>query len=546
MPLITGRPDGSSIWSHRYDSFEATVYSPVNDKDDDILNYGFIAPYLLVFTPEKFSADEAIAFARERGLEKLASDFATSIVFIYPTAAGGWDNAPDNIFAEILTNSKIHQYYKNGMAICRDRFFRAPDEYHIRGAIFRTNLFGFGKSADYIAANCLKHFEGDGLWGRADCAAVTCILTGLSTSPVIAADDIPVISVGNSDEINQLLGENIKYLLVDDKGDYYGDFYSFSRKFRRMLGQLELDAGLEAEGMVIEPGIETVPTSVDNMGDDKGTAEHRIGYFAYYNRDIFEKGPAPLLLAFHGGGDSAFYISHVSRWADTAHKYGFLLVSIENHLNSTAAEMVTLIERLKQKYSIDPTRIYCSGFSMGGCKSWDFVGEFPSVLAAAAPMDATFEMGLNVFGKPSAYPLNTTVPVPVFYAGGEITPLPELPFQEKKCYDRIKYILELNHADKPYNVSFEDRASWPNKIWGIDGDYRTGSHDPERNADLNLELFTTGDKCYTVLGCITGQGHECRPHTCENAWRFLSCFRRLSDGTIEGGDLETVKNCFTK
>jgi len=545
MPEINKLADGSGIWSHCFEKFEATVYSPVNDKDDDILNYGFIAPYLLVFMPEKFTADEAVDFARRKGLEKIAKDFASSVVFIYPTS-GDWDSAADDIFAEILSNSKIHQYYQDGVAVCINRFNNNEVDYHIRGAIFRTNLFGFGKSADYIAKNCLKHFEGDGLWGRADSAAVTCILSGLSTMPDVQADDIPVISIGNSDEINDYLGEKCKYLLVEDEANYVKDFYGFSRKFRRMLGELELDADLEAEGMVIEPVIEELSTSADNAGDDKGTKTHRVGCFAFYNKGIFEFGPVPLLISFHGGGDSAFYIAHISQWANIAHKYGFLLVSIENHLNSTATEMVELIERLKKRYSIDETRIYCSGFSMGGCKSWDFIAEHPSILAAAAPMDATFEMGINVFGQPSPYPLNTSVPVPVFYTGGAITPLPELPFQAQKCYDRIKYILELNKADKPYNVSFDNQEAWENKIWGINGDTTISSYDENRKATLTMEAFNSGDKIYTVLGSISGQGHECRPHTCENAWRFLSNFRRMPDGSISGGDYEVIKNCFLK
>ena len=50
-----------------------------------------------------------------------------------------------------------------------------------------------------------------------------------------------------------------------------------------------------------------------------------------------------MLLAFHGGGDSAFYISYISGWAEIAHKHNFLLVAVEHHLNSTATEMVELV-----------------------------------------------------------------------------------------------------------------------------------------------------------------------------------------------------------
>ena len=536
QPNVTKLSDNGTIWSNRFDSFEATVYTPVNDKDDDILNYGFLAPYLLIFAPERFSYDEAVLFAKNNGFEKLAKEYATSVVFIYPVSENGWKDASPDIFAEILSNTAIHQYYKDGYVKRFNRFTKQIDDYRIRGAIFRTNLYGFGESADYIAVNCLKHFEGDGLWGRADSAPVTCILSGLNIDPIVEADDIPVISIGNSDKINDLLSSGCRYLLVKDSADNYADFQSFSKKFRRMCGILELDPDLEADGLITEPGIEELTTSVDDHGDDRGTLTHKVGYFAFYNKGLFDNGPVPLLLTFHGGGDSAFYIAHISGWAKIAHRHGFLLVSIENHLNSTATEMVELIDKLKAKYSVDVSRIYCSGFSMGGCKSWDMVGEYPLVLAAAAPMDATFEVGLNSYGEPSARPLNTTVPVPIFYSGGEITPLPELPFQAQKCLDRIKYVLDLNNTGKQYDLTLEDKDNWENKIWGINGDFTYRAYDPSRDATLTIELFNSGDKCYTALASVSGQGHECREHTCEYAWKFMSSFRRLPDGSIEGGE----------
>ncbi len=547
MPNVVRTASGA-CWEHVFERFSAVCYVPENDKDDKLLNYGFIAPYLLVFTETKFGFDQAERFAKERGFFELAQDFATSIVYIYPTTPGGWKDADSQIFDEILENSRINQYYKDGVAECWNRFTHQLDDYHIRGALFRTNLYGYGASADFIAKNYLKHFKGHGLWfDGADSAAVTCILERLSVMPDVQADDIPVISVGNSDAVNAILKEKVKYLRIEEKQDVRADFYAFSRKFRRMLGELELDPDLESEGMVIEPGSETLPTSKDNNGDDKGTAEHRVGYFAFYNKGVFDKGPAPLLLVFHGGGDSAFYISYVSGWANIAHRHDFLLVAIEHHLNSTATEMTELIERLKGKYNIDTTRIYCSGFSMGGCKSWDFIAEHPSYLAAAAPMDATFEMGINVFGQPSPYELNTTVPVPCFYAGGEETPLPELPFQAQKCLDRIQYILKLNGAVKTNDVTLEEKENWENKIWGVNGDEAVKTFDLSRKATLTIELFKREDgKCYNALASVSGQGHECREHTCENAWRFMSCFKRLPDGSIEGGEYETIKGCFTE
>lgn len=532
LPVVTKLDNNSFIWSHTFNTFEATVYIPTPKENlfSDIINYGFISPYLLVFSETKLNYEDAIHFSKEKGLDKLASDFASSVVFIYPTS-GNWKNASQDIFAEIITNSKIHQYYENGVVKAWNRFTNKIDGYFIRGAIFRTCLFGFGESADYIAKNCLKHFEGDGLWGRADIAPVTCILSNLSETPEIESDDIPVISYENNSEINALFTKKCTYFLCKDSFDFYHDFYSFAKKFRRMIGKLEFDPDLSQAGLITEPGFEFIKTSSDNSGDYKNTAEHKIGYLAFYNKDLFKNGPVPLVLGFHGGGDSCFFFSTMAGWAKIANRNNFLLVTIENHLNSTATEMVELVEKLKKKYLIDDSRIYATGFSMGGIKTWDLIQEYPKLIAAAAPMDATVDIGENVYFKKIDKEVNYSVPVPIFYAGGEITPLPELPFQAQKCINRMKYALELNNACAEYEVSLENKDNWENKIWGINGDITEKSFDNSRNSTLTMQKFINKDgKIFNIFASISEQGHDCREHTCEHAWQFMSQFRRDKDG----------------
>lgn len=551
MPEVRKTSDGA-FWKNTYEKFEALVYVPKSPLQGDILNYGFIAPYLLVFGEKTLSEDEAVSFARAKGLEKLAADFDSSVVFISPLVegAGGkpckegavcdWKNAAPDILSEIISNSKIHQYHKDGVVIANNVFRHSIDGYFIRGAIFRATLIGYGSGADYIAENCLHHFEGDGLWGRSDLAPSTCILSGLSVAPEIGADDIPVISYGNSEEANQLFQTRCKYFIKREteptSAQFEEDYYNFVRQFRRMNGPLQIDPDLEKDGLVIEPNVTEVTTSPDNCGDDKGSKTHKIGYFAFYNKGLLDSETArtsglPLVLGFHGGGDSCFFLATMAGWAKICHRHNFLLVTIENHLNSTATEMIELIEQLKKKYPIDSSRIYATGFSMGGCKTWDMIQEYPQVLAAAAPMDATFDVGCNIYGNKVEKEINTSVPVPVFYAGGEVTPLPELPFQAQKCLDRMAYTLLLNNAELAdryeEEVKLENKDNWENKIWGINGDEVETSYDESRDAKLTMQKFRSTDgRILSVFASISGQGHDCREHTCEHAWNFMSQFTR--------------------
>ncbi len=194
--------------------------------------------------------------------------------------------------------------------------------------------------------------------------------------------------------------------------------------------------------------------------------------------------------------------------------------------------MVEFIDKVSERYPIDKTRIYGSGFSMGGCKSWDLYQEYPQVFAGLAPMSATFDVGFNVFGNKVDKEINKDVLVPIFYAGGEITPLPELPFQEQKCLDRMQYVLKINKTKKHCDVKLEDKDKWENPIWGINGDFKEEFYDPNRDATLTVQYFESEDgNVYTAFGSISGQGHECRYHTCDTAWKFLSKFKRV-DGDI--------------
>jgi len=544
-PIAKKLSDKSAVWQKDYKNFRVCVYKPFSSLKGDILNYGFMAPYLVIFAENILYEEEMIDFAEKTGLAQIAKSFDSSVVFVEPLNDGktcDWDNASDDILSELISNSRIHQYYKDGYVVANNRFTKSLDGYFIRGAIFRLCLFGCGKSADFIARNYLTHFEGDGLWGRSDLAPATCFLENLSVVPENCENDIPVVSYKNSDKINDFFAEKCDYFLKKDDVDFVGDFYSFAKKFRRMNGPLQIDKDLEKDGLVIKPHIFTVKTSADNLGDDKETENHKIGAFAFYNKDLFDEGKksVPLVLGFHGGGDSCFFFSTMAGWANIAHKNDFLLVTIENHLNSTATEMIEVIEQLKKLYKIDQTKIYASGFSMGGCKTWDFVQEYPEVFAAVAPMDATFDVGQNVYGQEVEGGINEDVSVPIFYAGGEITHLPELPFQAQKCLDRMAYALKINNATAKYDVKLEDVANWKNKIWGIDGDFTIKTFDNSRNATLTMELFKNNeDKIYNIFASISEQGHDCHEHTCEHAWHFMNEFKRV-DGKIIGGDKEKI------
>lgn len=541
FPEIIEFGDGSKIWENKFDSFEVKVYIPQCDLPADIVNYGFMTPYLMIFEEIKSTIDDAKKFADINGFSTIAAEYGGSVVFFYPTNEGGWDKAPKDLFATIISETKISEYYQDGVARMRNRFTMEWQGLYIRGALHRSFLYGFGASADYIANNCLKRIDGDGLYGKGDITPVVCILQGLNVIPSPQRSDIPIVSIGNSEAVNDAFMASVDAVLIKEKAEYVDDFKTFIKKYRRMVGCINIEEDFDEMGMAVDVDYFVVPTSPDNWGDDKETKEHNIGYVAYYNKHIMEKGEKiPLVMCFHGGGDSAMCMVALSDWHLVASKHNFLLVSVDNHMNSTATEAIYLIEQLKKKYPIDNERIYSTGFSMGGVKTWDMFQEYPKTFAAVAPMDATMEVGFNAKCNPVEN-INYDVVLPVFYVGGEDTPLPELPFQAQKVTERMGYVLQVNKSKKQYNVEYEDRDNWNNPIWGIDGDIICKDEDEVTGSILTMHLFESENGCcYSVFGSATNQAHEMRHLNCENAWKYMSQFKRLENGQIVGGKMQDI------
>ena len=520
--------EGGKCWAYTFARFHLKAYVPDNALDGQVNNYGFRAPLLLVLEEKPQPMEAAVAFARETGLARIAAKNDTSVLFIHPTAPGGWAEEDEGLYAAVIAEIKMIQVYRDGIVENYDFFAKAFRGWFVRGAVFRADIYSYGASADYVARHLLNTQQGEFLWGPGEITPAMCSMERLSVMPDVRRKDIPVISVGNSPEINRAF-EGCEHLLLRAKADYEADFDSFVRRFKMWCGHLELEPDFAALGMTEDAGSAVVHTSQDNRTDFHGAATHRVGYFAYYNNGLFESGPVPLVLGFHGGGDSSMYLTYVAGWWEICHKYGFLFVSVENHQFVTATEAVELLEALKQRYPIDEHRIYATGFSMGSGKTWDLYQEYPQVFAGLMPVSALFPVYTSFFdGKPITRQINESVPVPVFYSGGEASHLPELPFHKDTSLERVQYVARVNRLKKRFGgVRWEDRASWEDPVWGIPGDRVEKIPDESRGSTLTIHYFDSEDGvCRTAFASVSGQVHECRRHSCENAWLFISQFTR--------------------
>lgn len=518
--------EGGKAFEHTFETFKLKAYVPDTKIDGKVNNYTFRAPLLLVFEAKEQSLNEAVAHARTTGLSDIASSVDSSVLYIYPTCEGGWKNAPESLYADVIREIKMNPDYEDGIVEITNFFTREFQGYFVRGAIFRADIYSYGESADYVAKNLLKKLDGEYLWGPGEITPAMCSMEGLSVVPTVSRKDIGIISVGNSDAINQAFAD-CKNLLIKDTADYKEDFYSFVRKFKMWCGNMEIEPDFAALGMTEEAGLTTVNTSIDHRGKFRETKEHKVGYFAYYNNDAFDKGPVPLLMGFHGGGDSSMFLTFVSGWWEICHRYGFLYVAIDNHQDVCAEEAMEVIHDIQKKYNVDEHRIYATGFSMGSGKTWDMFQEYPEVFAGIAPASALFPVKDNMFGKSLSDGINEDVPVPVFYSGGERSHLPELPSQAESALERIQYVAKVNKLNTKFDVRFDDKENWEDSFYAIPGERVEKVKDESRGSTLTIRYYDSEDGiCRTAFASVSEQVHECRHHTNENAWKFISKFTR--------------------
>lgn len=525
-PVVTKLANGGKYWEYTFEKFYLMAYVPATKIDGTVNNYGFRAPLLLVFEENRQSMEDAISFADKTGLAEIASNVDSSVLFVYPTCEGGWKASKEDLYAAVIAEVKMDPNYEDGIVEKMNLFTREHQGYAIRGAIFRADIYSYGASADYVAQYLLKDMEGEYLWGPGIITPAMCSMENLSVKPVVGRKDIGILSVGNSDEINAAF-EGCTNLLVKETADYKADFKGFVRRFKMWCGVMEEEPDFEALNMTEIAGCATVQTTADNRGLYKDTKEHKVGYFAYYNNDLFDKGPVPILFGFHGAGDSSMYLTFVAGWWEIAHRYGFMFVSFENHHNVPASEAIQVINEIVDKYNIDKSRVYATGFSMGCAKTWDLFQEYPKTFAAVAPHSALFPVWSNPFGLPVKKDINTDVMVPVFYSGGEKSHLCELPSEGAAGLERLKYASEVNKCKKKFTYTFEEKDKWEDPIFSIAGDRVEKIPDESRGSVLTVHYFDSEDGvCRTAFASIDNQVHECRHHTCEKAWQFISQFTR--------------------
>lgn len=277
------------------------------------------------------------------------------------------------------------------------------------------------------------------------------------------------------------------------------------------------------------------------------------------------KKKAPLVFYFHGIGCVPLYGVEQSGWHDIADQDGFIVAYPKPAVNkmwniwddpvlpSDHAFVLALIEHMKRTYAIDETRIYVTGFSMGGMMTHAMASAYPELFAAAAPCNG-FHWGYltSLADQAGHLPGNPRVP------DGPLSSLPHTKvFTDKKkaAYDyRMPVFQNTGLLDGKWPITREhdpmcvlDTLTFWKRYNNISNtvpkngaDCESGLtadetfYDCEDQRFLHHRWFSKDEGKPALLEMVLAKRmpHALDLRQIELAWQFIKHFSRASDGSL--------------
>ena len=249
---------------------EVLVYYPQPNATDTIgLKTSCTAPAFLVFGEGSFDTASADAFASETGLASIAAKEGSSICFVNP-AEGSWSEADAGVYEMIVSsiNDSSTNDVANGISSGFD-FMSGQVTSGIMATAQRIYVYGVGAGADFVAAHLIRPVVSsvtypDGFTMTFDRSATSVTVSSLSDVSGIEANDLPVVSIGNSDEVNEALKAVCGSLLIEETADYEAEYAALAGLYRRQAGVLVPVYDWAAEGITEVVATYEVATSADN------------------------------------------------------------------------------------------------------------------------------------------------------------------------------------------------------------------------------------------------------------------------------------------
>ncbi len=519
------------------------MYVPASNRIGNFLGY---APMFMVLGDEPYTAETVLATAHEKGFTALAERDGICMLFVNPIEA--WGSEKDDAAADDLMAAYWATYasmpglvFENGKAI-RKNAETGEETIVYPGSLHASQFYGEGKGADFIARNWLKNNAFSANYGPQEG------FTGVMPPCGVALFNPSVLNVNAED------GPEIPLAIVNGPANAQEVADSYNRgTVCYKLVRAPQAAGFDAKLVVslydevinryhfaqvaFRPSPQyTINGIVEINGSRKVSTGSELEFYEYIpeNLDLTKEGSIPLVMYFHGGGGEGEAMLHWTDWPWVAKEKGFVVLSVDQHYNYTSDEVIELLDILVAENPwIDTTRVYATGFSMGGGKTWNLAIKYPERLAGAIPTAAGWmSEGEGGWGQPMDKSIvKEGVILPTFYIGGGVSFLPEFPAAEPTNVNSvIEALWKMNNLG---DYAFDEASG---SKWGVAPD-ETEAQDNYDNVgviqQLVIDKFVSPDgNVYTCLATDRNMAHNQSPKNAHVAWEFISQFSRGADGAI--------------
>jgi poly(3-hydroxybutyrate) depolymerase len=194
------------------------------------------------------------------------------------------------------------------------------------------------------------------------------------------------------------------YVISSEGLEKTNDDYHFSAQGYRDFGKRYAEQMLKLLPASSEPESGSQPEENEPKEDidDKPITGPKGGADLYVNsRRIYAYAPnsltsnRPLLISCHGMDQSIEYQRNQAKWEQIADTANFLVVYPGGGTGYSTWDIsgdkdvnfiLSIIDEMHKQYNIDKSRVYMSGFSMGGMLTYHLMAKIPDRIAAFAPV----------------------------------------------------------------------------------------------------------------------------------------------------------------
>ena len=463
---------------------------------EDFKFRGNSTPVIFVLGDGAWTAETAADTLTRGGFDQMAQEESGHIVFVSPSNGTSWTEEDYTVMQALATNVTDDYTYTLEQAGTYDT--GVTEDGVMYAGRFRSYTFAEGSAQEFVK-------------------------TYLDTP-----DSTYLVQQWN----NVVDGFSAAYHYADafERTDNLSAWHDMRRINRISLsdGVTYLDKYYVYSDYGIRESIETFTSSKGNT----------MEYYQYVPKgvDVNSKTEKyPLVLVSHGSNQHPEGYVQLTNWPIVADQENFIVVAINAHNLVNTDEILELVDFMIDQRAVDASRVYATGYSIGGMKSWTLGFERPDRFAAIAPTEGIPGMGKVSLPDPDRS-------IPTFWVAGEKEFYNLFPMNSEAAIAIIQQLANANGF--AYNGIYDESLG---KYYGMKTD-KTYTYCPrpahsDNEAVMTIhEMKSKDGNVYTILTSVSEMGHSAYPDSAQRMWAFFRQFSRNSDGSLAANPLPLVSD----